>query len=169
MSLELIELFFFIDCFRNQPATTSLPSSNFSSDEEDNGVCSRMEGSETLHCHGNSPPSRSIFFFISVSRGDTRDSRRRKMRTSGRTFVRFFWHSQHHEYSAVRHTADVVTTIRCYFFYLYRALKHGGHTETRWKAAVTRRTTLRPRLSLKELLLRYCPILFYPHYHCCYY
>lgn len=117
-------------CLRtgNQPATTPLPSNNFIvliSNDEDNGVYSRMEGSETLHCHGNSLPSRSISFFISVSRGDTRDSRGRKMWTLGRDRIRFFWYSR--MFRNPPYSTDVVTTTRCYFF---KFISHG--IKTRW-------------------------------------
>lgn len=106
-----------------------------------------MEGSETFHCHGNSPPSRSISFFISVSRGDThRDSRGRQIRTLRRDHVCFYWYSR--MFRAPPYTADVIIPRRCYFFkFIYcalSALRHGGHAETQWNAAVTRRVILGP-------------------------
>lgn len=127
-SLDLIELFF-TACFRNQPATTPLPSKNFIvliSNDEDNGVYSRMEESETLHCHGNSPPSRSISFFISISRRDKRDSPGRKMWAHSREEIVFVSFDIRDTMNVPPYTADVLTT-RCYL-----KKKFLSRVKTRW-------------------------------------
>lgn len=126
-----------------------------------------MEGTETLHCHGNSPPSRSISLSSSRSLAETRATLEGEKCGHSREIV-FVSFDIHGTTNISPYTADVVSNSNKTLFLqnLYRALKHGGHAEMHF-IMNTRRATLRPQFTEKTFLtVRYC---FYSHYHCCCY
>lgn len=167
---------FFLDCFRNRPATTSLPMSGFvvprREDSGDRLILRERKDQETLHCHGTSPPSRLFFSF--VSRGDLR-SWEQKVRT------------YHHREESSTLRDDTLTIprdvqSRCpgqdaiFFFFLYLCVRCvvTSRRIRKCSRSHTKRTTLQRlrwnrRKKKNSLVVTVERLLYYHYCRRCYY